>query len=321
MSRQSQAQSQLQHPDWEKENSLTAPADRDRENRWRPDPEKVLTENEVTAAVEELYDTSFIEKFPRLDRLFRDPPPPGQKFSLISFTPAKGATPNENGVYGFIKTRGNYNTVEEASQRAEFLIRYVDSFHQIKTGYCGYPLPLTLDSRYSAEVDEIDIRKQTVESTSAYIKSKKMEDKKEMEEMKNREADLLAESRRAQLGEEVDDPYETYITLKVKKAQLTWTYLEHTKKMEEIKNILVKTRKELEELDSEHPTFSESYFDKYKKAREQAGFQMDDMQDNFIKFMVEDVTIPEVEALYEEKYGSTPTYDSDDNNESKEDEP
>ena len=38
-----------------------------------------------------------------------------------------------------------------------------------------------------------------------------------------------------------DDPYEEYITARVKQAQLIWTYKEHQKKMAEIKELIIKT--------------------------------------------------------------------------------
>lgn len=297
-----------EHPEWATENSLTAPEERDRTNKWRPDQGAAqLTEDEVTAAMKELNNTSFTDKFPKVDRTYADPPPPNQKLGLVSFTPAKGATPNEHGVYGFAKLRGNYDNEIEANQRAEFLIRHVDSYHQIYHTYVGRPFPLTASSNYSHEVDEIDIRKQTTESVSANIKAKKRDEQQTINEIKEREEQLLSESRKAEAGEEEDDPYETYITLKVKKAQLTWTYLEHQKKMAEVKVILVKTRKELEELDELDPSFKDKYFAKYKKARDEAGIveSDNDAQSNFINFMVEEVAIPEVDALYDERYGNS----------------
>ena len=108
------------HPEWTKENSLTSPEDRDKENKWRPDQTSVqLSEEEVNEAMTELNNTKFIEKFPKLDRTYQDPQVPMQNIGLISFVPAKGATPNQNGVYGFAKMRGNYCTNAEADQRAE----------------------------------------------------------------------------------------------------------------------------------------------------------------------------------------------------------
>lgn len=274
------------HPEWKEENSLTAPADRDRENRWRPNQGAPnLTEEEVVVAMKELNNTTYTDKFPRVDRTYADPPPPMQLVGLISFTPAKGATPNENGVFGFAKLRGNYASTQEADQRAEFLIRNVDSYHQIYHTYVGRPFPITSSSKYSAETEEIDIRKETTKAVSNNVKDKKAEEQKIVSEIKTREENLLAESR----SDEVD-PYDEYITLRVKKAQLSWTYLEHQKKLAEIKDIIIKTRKEIADLDEVNPEFQEKYYEKYMKARHEAGIQEDskDSMSNFIKFMVED---------------------------------
>ncbi len=286
---------QQAHPEWDKEHSLTSPADRDRENRWRPEQgAPPLTEKEVTNAINTLDNTDFITKFPRVDRTYADPPVPLQTFGLVSFTPAKGATPNENGVFGFAKLRGNYASQLEAKQRAEEIIRKIDSYHQIYHTYVGRPFPITSTSKYSAETDEVDIRKEMTSSVSSSIRSKKKEESKEMEEIKEREEALLAESR--QDPEDVD-PYDEYITLRVKKAQLSWTYLEHAKKMEEVKDIILDTRKRLSDLEEQDPEFQEKYYAKYVKAREDVGLTMDPEKSgqNFMKFLVEDAVLPGID--------------------------
>ena len=302
---------QQSHPEWEKEHSLTAPTDRDRENRWRPDQgAAALTEEEVKSAVETLDDTSFISKFPRVDRTYADPPIPLQTFGLVSFTPAKGATPNTNGLFGFAKLRGNYASQLEAKQRAEAIIRNIDSYHQIYHTYVGRPFPITASSKYSAETDEIDIRKEMTASVSQSIKSKKQKENKEIEEIKQREEALLAESRR---DPEDVDPYDEYITLRVKKAQLSWTYLEHTKKMAEVKDIIIKTRARLEELEKKDSEFKEKYYAKYVKAREDVGLTMDAKEagQNFMKFLVEDAVLPGIDDVdAKEDVSTEPTIDS-----------
>ena len=276
-----------------KESSLTAPEDRNLENRWRPDQSsRALSEDEVNVAIQTLNNTSFTEKFPRVDRTYADPPVPMQTIGLISFIPAKGATPNKNGIYGFAKIRGNYSTEIEANQRAEFLIRNVDSYHQVYHAYVGRPFPLTESSDYSAATSEVDIRRDTAESVSSNIKDKKMEEQRTVEEIKQREEDLLTASRNDTI-----DPYEEYITLRVKKAQLSWTYLEHQKKLEEVKNIIVKTRTQISELEGTNPEFVNSYYEKYMKARRDAGIveSEEDLKNNFIKFLVEDVPLPGID--------------------------
>jgi len=293
------------HPEWEKENSLTAPDDRDRENRWKPDQgAPQLTNEEVNSALKELNNNSFTEKFPRVDRTYADPPPPLQSIGLLSFVPAKGAQPNKSGVYGFAKLRGNYATEQEAEQRAEFLIRNVDSYHQIYHTYVGRPFPMTASSKYSADTNEIDIRKEMTESISNDVKQKKQDDLKTIQEIKNREEELLADTKK----EEVD-PYDEYITLRVKKAQLSWTYLEHVNKMKEIKDIIVRTRKEIEKLEEDSSDYKEKYYDKYMNARKESGFKdtPEEMETNFLKFLVEDAQLPGIDETFVMEVGEENT--------------
>ena len=277
------------HEEWTKENSLTSPEDRDSENKWRPDQSSSpLTNSEAQEAISALDNKSFTDKFPRVDRTYADPAINMQNIGLISFVPAKGATPNESGIFGFAKLRGNYSTEMEASQRAEYLIRNVDSYHQIYHTYVGRPFPITASSKFSAETSEIDIRKETAKTISQNVKDKKDEEQKIIQEIKEKEERLIAESKREDV-----DPYEEYITMRVKKAQLIFTYLEHQRKMEEVKNILIKTRKTVSDMDDTYPEFKNSYYKKYMDARVEAGIKEteEESQNNFIKYMVEDVDL------------------------------
>lgn len=276
-----------------KESSLTSPEDRDLNNKWKPDQSSPpLTNDEANIAIETLNNTAFTDKFPKIDKTYSDPAIALQNIGLISFVPAKGATPNENGVFGFAKLRGNFASEMEANQRAEFLIRNVDSYHQIYHTYVGRPFPITISSSYSAETTEVDIRKETTKTISSSIKEKKEKEQQQVREIKEREELLLAESKR-----DSPDEYENYITLRVKKAQLSFTYLEHLKKLDEIKNIIVKTREEVSKMDLENPTFKDTYYEKYMKAREEAGIKesTEERQDNFIKFLVEDAVLPGID--------------------------
>ena len=289
----------VEHPEWQKENSLTTPEERDLENRWRPEQgAPALSEDEVNVAMTELNNTAYTEKFPRVDRTYADPPPPMQTIGLISFTPARGASPNENGVFGFAKLRGNYNTPQEADQRAEFLIRNVDSYHQIYHTYVGRPFPITASSKYSAETAEIDIRKEATQAISSNIKDKKAEEQKNVDDIKKREEALLAETKN--IEENGVDPFDEYITLRVKKAQLLWTYQEHIKKLEEVRGLILKTRDTITEMDEKHVDFKDKYFDKYMKAREEAGIKdtQEELQSNFMAFLVEEKEVPGLDTEY-----------------------
>ena len=271
------------------ESSLTTPEDRDLTNKWRPDQSiPPLTNEEATHALQELNKTAYIERFPKVDKTYQDPIIPMQNIGLVSFVPAKGATPNEKGIYGFAKLRGNFATEMESNQRAEYLIRNVDSYHQIYHAYVGRPFPITNSSDYSAVTEEIDIRKETATAMSNAVKDKKETEQQQIKEIKEREKHLIDESKR-----EEADPYDEYITQRVKKSQLMFTYLEHQKKMVEIKEIIIKTRVVIAEMDEKYPEYQHSFYDKYMKAREEAGIKEDKAQaaDNFIKYLVEDADL------------------------------
>ena len=247
-----------------------------------------LTEQQVSSAIEALVDTTLVDKFPRIEKKFADPAIPLQTIGLFSFVPSKGATPDKDGVYGFAKIRGNFATTTEAMDRAELLIRTVDSYHQIYNTYVGRPFPVTLDPKYAAKVEEIDIKKKATEVISEDVKARRDKEKEEMDSIKDREKQLLAESKE----DYKEDPYERYTVLKVKKAQLVWGYAQTTKQLEEMKKVILKTRRDLEEMDQANPEYKEEYFARYLKARRDAGIPDDhNTEDNFVKYMVEDLDL------------------------------
>ncbi len=63
--------------------------------------------------------------------------------------------------------------------------------------------------------------------------------------------------------------------------------------MAEVKDILIKTRKIIEDLDEKFPEYKDSYYEKYMQARRDAGLKdsKEDADSNFIKFLVEDADL------------------------------
>jgi hypothetical protein len=279
---------EMNHPEWTKVNSLTSPQDRGTGVYKSDLSAPPLTEEQVEAALNTIVHNDFIEKFPRVERQFADPPIHLQTYGLISFVPSKGATPDKDGVYGFAKIRGNYATAQECEERSEFLIRNVDSYHGIFKCYIGRPFPITVDPKYAAKVDEIDIRKKAGEVISEDVKAKRQEEKREIEQVKEREKKLLEESKE----DFIPDPYEKYTVLRVKKAQLVWGYSQTMKQLENMKSIIIKTRAEITEMDAQNPDFTKEYFERYMKARRDAGIPDDqNTEENFVKYMVEDIDL------------------------------
>jgi hypothetical protein len=278
----------LNHPEWDRLNSLTSPADRG-EGTYKSDiAAPHLTEEQAQAAIHAQSNLDNIRNFPRLERQYADPPITLQTYGLISFVPSKGATPDKDGIYGFMKIRGNFATTQEASERAEFLIRNTDSYHTIFHAYVGRPFPITIDQKYAAKTEEIDIRKKAIETVSDDIRAKKEKEKKDIEDLKRREKQLLAESK----PDYKPDPYEEYTVLRVKKAQLHWAYVQTQKKMDEMKASIIRTREQIKEMDGENPDFAKDYFDRYVTARRDAGIPDElNSEENFMKYMVEDVEL------------------------------
>jgi len=269
----------------ESNTSLTSPADRGDEKYVSKIGVPPLTNDETEAALKALVDTSITDKFPRTERMYADPALNMQNYALFSFIPAKGATPDKDGVFGMAKIRGCFTSVQEAADRTEYLIRNHDSYHKIYTAYVGRPFPITESDKYSAEKSEIDIRKKQTEVISDDIKAKKEEERKEIEDMKEREKRLLDEAK----PDYIPDPLEQYTVMRVRKAQLIWTYHETIKKVEEMKASIIKTREELKKVEDEHPEFSKQFFDKYMEARRSSGIPEEKTSESFVKYMVEDL--------------------------------
>ena len=107
-----------------------------------------------------------------------------------------------------------------------------------------------------------------------------------MQDMKQREKNLLEDVKKT---EEQVDPEERYTVLRTKRAQLVWTYLQSLKKIEEMKTLIINTRKAVVDMDLEYPEFKDTFYQKYDQARRDAGVPLED--ESFIKFMVEDADL------------------------------
>lgn len=267
------------------QSSLTSPADR------VPNPENVsynlgvtLTEEDVKQAMAEQNVNVFTRRFPKVEKFYADPVIHGQVYSLVSFVPSRGSTPDKDGVFGMLKVRGTFATEDEAMLRAEYLVRNVDSYHSIYHTYVGRPFPLAATNKYISDTVEIDIKKKVTEETSAQIRQKRDAERQTIKEIEEKEKELLSDV--AKKPEEID-PVDTYTELRVKKAQLSWTYLETLKKMNEMKANIIKARQELVQMDADHPECREEYMTRYKEARKKSGLPETD--ESFMKYLGDDL--------------------------------
>lgn len=106
-------------------------------------------------------------------RQFSDPPIPHQNVFLFTFVPAKGATPDDRGTYGFFKMRGAYASEVDAESAAYSLIRNVDSLHEIVLGRVGAPYPLVGDLSNVRESKEVEFQELMEDNLVQTVRSAK----------------------------------------------------------------------------------------------------------------------------------------------------
>lgn len=280
-----------------KESSLTAPEDKTMP--WKADTAPALSPDEAAAATTELNSTEIINTFPRVERAYADPQIPLQTYGLISFVPARGATPNAKGIYGFAKVRGCFSTEVEANTHAETIIRDVDSFNVIHHTYVGRPFPLTTSLDFSDEKVKVNMKKEATRAISANITNKKREEQKVAVELKRRERELVAEGNRDEdyeLSEE--EKLDDFITLNCKNANLKFAFCEALIKLENVRNLIIKSNGEIDDTLKEHPDFKDRYFEKYETVRTEGGFDTSSEANakSFNKFLVNDYKIPTIDT-------------------------
>lgn len=228
-------------------------------NKNMPD----LDNEQVTIASNELIDTSYVHKFPRIEKLHVDPPIDGQNYCILSYIPAKTAVPDADGVYGMMKMRGVFKTEDEAVTHAENLIKNTDSFHRYFISYVGHSVPITCDPKYSSEHTQVEIKNKQTEVTSDSIFEKKYDEKKEMKEIQDR-ANKLNET----VTQEFEDPELLYQSKRYKRSHLAYAISEGQKKIHEYQSLLKNAIKELDELDNKDPRMKDLFIERYYAARE-----------------------------------------------------
>lgn len=229
--------------------------------------------------------------FPRSVKAINDPVILSQEFGLFSFTPAKDVKPNENGIYGVFKLRGNFATIDESQSYAEKLIRNHDSYNEIHTVRVGQCIPLSKKPELVEETDLVDLNKEIENIVSTDVKQKRQKEKQEMKTIQEREQQLLKENKEILDGDYEQDPMEKYIMARVKKAQLMWTLVETRKRIEtEIVPAIKKAKLEIKEMNETYPEFDKQYYDRYIEARKSVGIQDQDKLNysHFMNYLLDD---------------------------------
>lgn len=219
-------------------------------------------------------------KYFNLNKRYVDPPIFDQKFALFSFIPTSGAKPDKDGFYGFAKIRGCYNTTEEAKEKAEDIIKNVDSTNPVFTVNIGRPIPVC-STKYAKETEEIDLQKKTEETISEHIRKKHKEDQKEIEDIKTREKELKEDV------EKPVDPEDEYTTKRVKLANFKYLIEQHTIKLQECEALKRTCLDDLLKTKKENPEYEDIYMQKYMESRRKANIPEDTDMTGFMKYMAD----------------------------------
>lgn len=269
-------------------NSLTSPADRTLEFKKDRKLKKPLrstplnlSPSELTVALAHKY-----KGFPEIESSWIDPDPT-PKYYLISFCPAKGASPDKDGFFGFAKVRGAFDNDEERDARAELLIQKHDSYHEIYHGKVGHPFPICTEAaRHAMSVKDVDISKKVSEVVSSDVRSKVNAEKIEMEEIKKQEKNLLQNSIDERNGTPVN---ERYIELAVKRSNQIYCVLQAQNKVIEYKRALKNTVIDMKKIEIENPGIEKNLLETYTKACGLASVPVNPTDNVVIRYMIGDI--------------------------------
>lgn len=250
-----------------------------------------LTEEEMKSAPSELFSPF---QFRRVNRKLIDPQYPNEpKFILFSFIKAPNATCDEDGFFGVAKIRGAFFTEQEAAERAEKLIRDVDSTNSIYTCGMGIPFPLVVKG-YAKELTEIDLQKKTENAISENVRAKRLMEQKEMNEIRERQQVLMKDEGKI---DSVVNPEEQYVEQRVKLAHLRYAINEHIAKLAECRILEEKVKINLKERMKTNPEFEANYMDRYKRGRREVGISEDTDVSGFMKYMADPIDSPDISYI------------------------
>lgn len=251
--------------------------------------ESPLTVEECASATPILFNR---KPFRVVNRKLVDPHINGApRFGLWSFAKAVGATPDKDGFFGVAKLRGAFYTEAEAADKAEQLIKDVDSANSIFTVIFGEPFPVT-DTGFSRELTEIDISNKVQKVISENVRAKRNADEKEMNQILERERALVNDD--GTINESVE-PEEMYVQQRVKLAHLRYAIKEHALKFKECTELEKTVRKNLLESKAEHPEYEEGFVKRYQTGRRKANISAETDFTGFMRYLVDPIEVDERE--------------------------
>jgi len=247
--------------------------------------EAPLSKEECTAAVAELY-TAY-KQFRAVNRRFDDPYRYGEpRYVLFSYVKSAGATADKDGFLGVAKIRGAFHTEREAAEKAEDLIKNVDSTNSIYTAMMGVPFPL-INKGHASELTEVDISNKIEKVISDNVKAKRKEEEKEIKAIEERRKALVTDD--GVTITQSEDPAETYVQLRVKLAHLRYGIKEHTAKANECISMEKNVRQQIIESATKHPEYEDEFIKRYQAGRRKANVPENTDFGGFMKYLLDPI--------------------------------
>jgi hypothetical protein len=243
---------------------------------WKPSKQPPLSEDELDVAFKEMY----VSQYASVDRKFSDPEIRGQNYAIYSFNPTKGAQCDSDGLYGFIKVRGVFSRLEQAEEKARDLIKYF-SANKIFVAEVGNPTPLQNALSNREHVEEVENNdSENMGKFAEIIKEQSMQEKKVIEEIKQREEELRKDVEKAP---EDRDPLDYYIQLTQKRAEASYVYKQHLAHLAQYKKTIICVRRELAQMDVKYPELQHQFLEHYRKKTRESG--IDKAVDNMAMYI------------------------------------
>ena len=212
--------------------------------------------------------------YPKVVRDMVDPSIPGQAYANVSFMLFKERRDLRSGypVFGFIKVRGAHSSDTWAKKDAERIVLDVDSKYIVRTLPVGHWLPITDDTRFCQEL--IDATPEKGPEGVHEIDSMRSEAAKKKEtDRKRRQKEIQDRMEEVKSGDIDDDP-ETlryYSMHRVTEWRLTERRDIQEKLLKKAKDKLLEIRRELKEIELEHPGYVDDWMDCYNIERAKGG--------------------------------------------------
>lgn len=211
-----------------------------------------------------------IIRYPMVVRSMRDPPIFNQAYANVSFMFFDKPETLKSGkpVYGFGIVRGAWESEKTATDKAETIIKEVDSRNQVRIAPMGQWFPLTPDNAVCQDL--LDVRTRENETEQLRDRAAKDAEAKQREiqrELRERERELEAE-RDADTDK---DHIRYYARRRVTEMRLREAIEHMQQRLSGMKRNLLKCRVELKQIDAKFPQHEHEWLDCYNAERAKTG--------------------------------------------------